>query len=34
MPNEGRPELVQRAEQALASAKKVGGNCVRVAIED
>jgi diguanylate cyclase (GGDEF)-like protein len=32
--NEGRPSLVRRAEQALLSAKKKGGNCVRVAIED
>jgi diguanylate cyclase (GGDEF)-like protein len=32
--HEGRPSLIRRAEQALLSAKKVGGNCVRVAIED
>jgi diguanylate cyclase (GGDEF)-like protein len=34
IPGERRQELVRRAEEALASVKKRGGNGVRVAIED
>jgi diguanylate cyclase (GGDEF)-like protein len=32
--NETRAQLVQRAQEALSSAKRCGGNCLRVAIED
>jgi diguanylate cyclase (GGDEF)-like protein len=34
LPRESRAGLLQRAQGALGAAKRVGGNCVRVAIED